>query len=81
MFEDMRAAMGEVDPDQTPDQSTPDPDTTPIVPLSDPGPTPVRNIRIPNGQWIRLRQYAQANGLSIGAAVRMAIAEFLRGRA
>ena len=72
MFEDMKKAMGEAPVEGRSDtQAVPDEGTT------DPGPTPARNVRIPDSQWEAARRYGKAHGLSVGAVIRMALAEWL----
>ena len=43
------------------------------------GPTPIRKVRIPDEQWSALQSYAEAHSVSTSAALRLALAEFLRG--
>ena len=76
LFDEMRAAMGETQP--TPETTTTDPTPTPEQYTPDPGPTPARNVRINDALWDAAQKYARANGISAGAVVRMALAEYLR---
>jgi len=80
MFEDMKRAMGEVDPETTPEQGTDKVQEGYIQGTTNTGPTPVRNVRIDDALWGAAQKYGKARGLSAGAVVRLALADLLRGR-
>ena len=64
--------VAQLRPQETHSRPTPDPQATHN------GPTPIRKVRIPAEQWEALAQYAKRRGISTSAALRLAIAEFLR---